>query len=126
MDGFPYNVTLWDTAGQEKYRAIAESYYWHAHGAIVVFDLTNQKSYKDLLDWQDELKKTNNAQLNVLIMGNKVDLESDRKITTEEAQGFCQEWSYSYQEVSAKTDQNVKKGFEDFFDSILEKQFDSL
>lgn len=84
--GKTVKVQFWDTAGQEKYRAIAESYYRSAHGALVVFDLTQKRSFEGLSNWKEELAKTGNAKLSAVIVGNKMDLQNSREVSQDEAE----------------------------------------
>ena len=87
-------VQFWDTAGQEKYRSIAESYFRNAHGAVIVFDLTDKKSFENLEQWRQELTKTGNKLLDVVVTGNKVDLDGERKVGLKEGQDWCLDRGY--------------------------------
>ena len=101
-------MQIWDTAGQEKYRALAPMYYRSAHVAILFFDLTNRESFNSLDQWANELEEKTTGELRLFLVGNKVDLESDRKVTKEEAEEFgFQHGAIEYFETSAKTGQGV-------------------
>ena len=76
---------IWDTAGQEKFRAITKSYYRGAKGALVVYDITRNESFENTEKWIQELKSNGEPDLIITLIGNKCDLENDRKVTKEEA-----------------------------------------
>jgi small GTP-binding protein len=77
---------IWDTAGQEKFRAITKSYYRGAKGAFVVFDLTRRETFNNTDKWISELKSNGENDLIIILLGNKSDLVMDRCISKEEAQ----------------------------------------
>ena len=68
------NLQLWDTAGQERYRAITNSYYRGANAAMVVFDITNSVSFKDVPKWLNEIRNnTDSASIPIMLIANKSD-----------------------------------------------------
>jgi small GTP-binding protein len=107
---------MWDTAGQERYRSLAQMYYKNAIGACVVFDVTNRDSFDKCQQWVKELMEKASAEILIVIVGNKIDLE-DRKVTAEEAQDYARGQGLIYYEVSAK--QNV--GIDDLFRDLAKK-----
>ena len=76
---------IWDTAGQEKFRAITKSYYRGAKGAFVVFDLTRKDSFVNADKWISELRANGESDLIIVLIGNKSDLVMDRCVTKAEA-----------------------------------------
>jgi Ras-related protein Rab-2A len=104
-------LQIWDTAGQEIFRSIIKSYYKNAAAAILVFDVTDKKSFDDLESWLGEIKQNANSKITTVIIGNKVDLEDRRVITTEQAQQFADLHNLKYMETSAKTSYNVESVF---------------
>ena len=117
-------LTLWDTCGAEIYRAVTKQYYKRANAIILIFDLTDQKSFIDLENiWLKDIKNCGDNNLQILIVGNKLDLIDQRKVTESEAINFCKEKGYKYIEASAKEGTNVLKIFEELsFD--LAKQYE--
>ncbi|EAX99855.1 small GTP-binding protein, putative [Trichomonas vaginalis G3] len=96
-------LQIWDTAGQEQSRSLAPMYYRAASVAILFYDVTNLKSFQALKDWMDELQEKAPVQLQIVIVGNKCDLE-DRVVSTTTAQQFAkQNGAAFYCETSAKT-----------------------
>jgi len=88
------NVSIWDTAGQERFKSITNAYYRGAHGVIVVFDLTRKETFDNCKNWFNEVKNSNNQNLNnLLLIGNKSDLEDLRKVTQEQGKDLATELS---------------------------------
>ncbi len=76
---------IWDTAGQERYRAITNAYYRGAVGALLVYDVTNMQSFQHVSDWLRELKQFADANIVILLVGNKTDLKDKREVKKEDA-----------------------------------------
>lgn len=105
-------LQIWDTAGLERFRSIATAYFRHAVGAVLVFDLTNSYSFKTLNKWINEITSLCAPNAYIVLVGNKNDLEGDRKVTEAEAQEFARRNNILYLETSAKTGSNIKVIFE--------------
>lgn len=97
-------MQLWDTAGQERFRTVTTSYYRGAHGAFVVFDVTNELSFRNVEKWIDEIRRyTPSHQTGpIVVIGNKVDSELKRCVSREDAQVLTQRLGVKYFETSAK------------------------
>ena len=94
---------IWDTAGQEMFRSITRSYYKGCAGFVLMFDLTDRYTFNHLHMWLDEINKNcglDNTE--VLLVGNKRDLEKRRQITREEIDSFCEKNNLEYMEISLK------------------------
>ena len=74
-----YKFEIWDTAGQERYRSLAPMYYRGAKAAVIVYDITDEDTFKGAKTWVSEIKKKGNNCL-ILLVGNKVDLTNNRKV----------------------------------------------
>jgi len=94
---------IWDTAGQERFHSLAPMYYRGAQAAIIVFDITNRNSFEKAKDWVKELQQQGDPNVVVALVGNKVDMENQRKVMQEEATNYSNENSLFYVETSAKT-----------------------
>ena len=105
-------MQIWDTAGQERFKNIISSYYKGAHGILLLFDVTEKESFKNLSNWLIEIEK--NASKNVLkvLIGNKTDLEDKRVITYNQGKQFADTYGLKYIETSAKKNMNVTEAFE--------------
>jgi small GTP-binding protein len=106
------NLQIWDTAGQEKYRALTPMYYRSAQVAILVFDVTNFTSYSGLQQWFSDLEQKTEVVMRIFLVGNKCDLADDRKVSSVDAQRLAeQNGAVAYCETSAKTGTGVASLF---------------
>ena len=109
-DGQEMKLVIWDTAGQERFQSIALSSIKNSQGVIVVFDVTSQKSFNNVLRWLEQInEKTNNVV--IVLFGNKCDME-EREVSREDAEKLAKEHNLSYFETSAKTKMNIYEGFQ--------------
>lgn len=107
-------LELWDTAGLERYRTIYNSYYHSAHGIMCVYDMTNEKSFDNLENyWLKEIKNHAPQNAVLLLVGNKADLEAERKVDFDRAERLAKRIGVSLYEVSAKTGINCDEAFND-------------
>ena len=123
IDNKTYRVQIWDTAGQEKYRSITRAYYTNCSCAIVVYDITNEQSFKDVQNWVNDCKKHTKNSLLFVLIGNKLDLDlrDQRIITYEEGVRFANEKGMLFFEVSALTGENVEQSFVSILKNISER-----
>jgi len=105
---------VWDTAGQERYRSLAPMYYRGATTAMVVYDITSVESYNSAKMWVEEIKKKGDPCCIICIIGNKVDLEKKRKVSTSLVNAYAKENKLLFSEVSAKSG----SGVDDIFKTI--------
>ena len=118
------NLKIYDTAGQEKYRALIKKYYQGTDGIILVFDLTNENSFNKLKSWINEVSD-NTEKAQIILVGNKADL-IERKIDEETAENFAKQKDMKYIETSAKEGTNILLLFEELaLDINKKKQNDS-
>eukprot|EP00828_Plagiopyla_frontata_P048680 TRINITY_DN9413_c0_g1_i2.p4 TRINITY_DN9413_c0_g1~~TRINITY_DN9413_c0_g1_i2.p4 ORF type:complete len:160 (+),score=35.79 TRINITY_DN9413_c0_g1_i2:161-640(+) len=96
---------------RDRYKAISKVYYQGALGALLVFDITNQKSLEKASQWLHELKDNSQATIQILLVGNKNDLENERQVQQENAKDFAELNNLAYIETSAKTADNVEIAF---------------
>lgn len=114
-------LSLWDTAGSERFRTLTASYYRDAHGAVLVYDITNRESFEKLNLWQKELDMyTTHGNIVRMLVGNKVDKESERKVTKEEGIQYARRHQMLFVETSARTSENVVDCFEELVAKILQ------
>ena len=115
-------ITIWDTCGQERYRAITNRYFKDAHGIILVYDIADKRSFTDLDLWLDEIKKNViKEDISIILIGNKIDLKY-RSINSEEAENFAKENKLMYCETSCKEGKNIEKAFDMITKDIVNKQ----
>ena len=94
-----YILNIWDTAGQEKYRSLIPNYLHGANFIFLVFDVTKEDSFNHLEQWKKYI--LNIVEAIIIIVGNKIDLKDNRKISKEDAENFCTKNNLKYFEVSA-------------------------
>jgi small GTP-binding protein len=106
--GRQLNLEIWDTAGQERYRSLAPMYYRGAKVAVVVYDITQQKTWDGAERWVNELRE-NHPNCIIILAGNKCDLEHDRTIDEDVVKEYITEHNLIHLETSAKTGYNVEE-----------------
>ena len=105
-------MQIWDTAGQERFRTVVSTYFRGAHGILLLYDVTNKDSFKNLENWLIEIEKNSSDKVLKILVGNKCDLSDDREIQTEEGQAFAVRNGMEFMETSAKMNTNVSEAFE--------------
>ena len=105
-------MQIWDTAGQERFRTVVSTYFRGAHGILLLYDVTNRDSFKNLENWLIEIEKNSSDKVLKILLGNKCDLSDDRQIPTEEGQAFAIRNGMEFMETSAKMNTNVSEAFE--------------
>lgn len=103
---------IWDTAGQERYRAITSAYYRGALGALLVYDVTKPTTFENVSRWLKELRDHADANIVIMLIGNKTDLKHLRAVATEDSQGYAEKEGLSFIETSALEATNVEKAFQ--------------
>ena len=104
-------MQIWDTAGQERFKNIIASYYRGAHGILLIYDVTDKDSFKNLSNWLIEIEKNSSKNVLKVLIGNKTDLEEKRVISYNQAKEFADSYGLKYIETSAKKNLNVNEAF---------------
>ncbi|XP_055298665.1 ras-related protein Rab-27A [Sitodiplosis mosellana] len=114
------HLQCWDTSGQERFRSLTTAFYRDAVGFLLVFDLTNEKSFLEVMYWMEQLKVHAYCDTpDIVLVGNKMDMERRRVITEVRARNFAEKYNLPYVETSAVTGENVKKAFEILLDLVM-------
>ena len=100
-EGVNIRAQIWDTAGQERYRAITNAYYRQAIGVLLVYDITNLRSFESLEKWLLEVREHADEKIQIILIGNKNDLQAKREVSRE----------LQFIESSALTANNVDTAF---------------
>ena len=79
-------VKIWDTAGQERFRTLTHAFYKQANGVVVTFDVTSEDTFKNVKKWMESIDQHADENICKVMVGNKIDLEEDRKISRQQAQ----------------------------------------
>eukprot|EP00913_Durusdinium_trenchii_P002774 g2566.t1 len=92
-NGRKVKAQIWDTAGQERYKAITSTHYRRAVGALLVYDVTKETSFKNAAKWMEELRQSAEPDIVIMLVGNKVDLAdkdpASRQVYYDAAQEFA-------------------------------------
>jgi small GTP-binding protein len=104
-------VQIWDTAGQDRYKAITSAYYRAAVGAILVYDISKRSSFDSLSTWVNEIRSNTPETLVVTLMGNKIDLKAERAVPYEEGLSFATRNNFMFFEVSALSGEGIQESF---------------
>ncbi|CAF0757575.1 unnamed protein product [Adineta steineri] len=121
IDGNRVKLAIWDTAGQERFRTLTPGYYRGAQGAILVYDVCNRDSFRQLDRWIAELD-TFSTKMNIIkmLVGNKIDQEDKREVTRDEGARFARKHSMLFIEASARTREGVQIAFEELVEKIIQ------
>ena len=120
---FKINLQIWDTAGQERFRSITKNFFYNADGILFVYDITNHDSFEGVKVWIKESESFVSGFKKILL-GNKVDIENERKVTKEEVEKYCKEIGILALDTSAKIGKNINQAFENIVNMILEGKSD--
>eukprot|EP01119_Soliformovum_irregulare_P009435 TRINITY_DN22753_c0_g1_i1.p1 TRINITY_DN22753_c0_g1~~TRINITY_DN22753_c0_g1_i1.p1 ORF type:complete len:205 (+),score=30.04 TRINITY_DN22753_c0_g1_i1:43-657(+) len=112
FDGKKIRLQLWDTAGQERFQTVTASFYRGAHGVMLVYDLTNYPTFRNVDRWLHEIRKFASEKVVIQLVGNKSDMAQDRVVDFEEAKQTADANNMLYIETSAKKNVNIDAAFE--------------
>ena len=119
-NGKTIKVQLWDTAGQDKYRTIAKNYFKGSHGILLLYDITKTNSFENIREWIRDIKEEVSEKAIIFLIGNKIDLEEQRKISKEKGVELAEEYKIPFFEASAKSGENVDEVFKALYRKISE------
>ncbi|ELP95069.1 hypothetical protein EIN_253330 [Entamoeba invadens IP1] len=108
-EGNPYTIQIWDTAGQERFRTIVPNYYRGVMGIAMIYDVTSKESFKNIEYWTKNVKENADEGYNLMLIGNKSDLEQQRVVSYEEGRELAEKLGIPFLETSAANSDNVKK-----------------
>jgi small GTP-binding protein len=120
VKGTNTKLQIWDTAGQERYRSITSSYYKGSHGCFIVYDITNEQSFENVEKWFEQVQKEGSKDVSIILVGNKCDLENERKVPKEKGEEKAKLLNIPFFETSALS--NIK--IEDIFTVIAENIYE--
>ena len=114
-------LQIWDTAGQDRFRAITKNYYKGANGIILIYDITNVQTFENVKNWITQIKDEANPNVIIYLAGNKIDLPEElRVVSTDEGQKMADEFKLLFKEASAKEAINVNEIFQELVEKIDE------
>ena len=120
-EGHKIKAQIWDTAGQEKYKAITGAYYKGSKGALVVYDITQKKTFENIEKWVNDLKATGDPKITIILIGNKNDLDDKRQVSKDQGEEKARSFGCAFLETSAYSGDNIDKAFNLMVKEIYEK-----
>nr|XP_057923478.1 ras-related protein Rab-21 [Doryrhamphus excisus] len=120
ITGKRVNLAIWDTAGQERFHALGPIYYRDSNGAVLVYDVTDDDSFQKVKSWVKELRKMLGNDICLCIVGNKIDLDKDRNVSTEEAESYAASVGAKHYQTSAKLNKGIEELFLDLCKRMME------
>ncbi|XP_053156706.1 ras-related protein Rab-8A isoform X1 [Hemicordylus capensis] len=100
-----------DTAGQERFRTITTAYYRGAMGIMLVYDITNEKSFENIRNWVRNIEEHASPDVEKMILGNKCDMNHKRQVSREQGEKLAVSFGIKFMETSAKANINVENAF---------------
>ena len=119
-------LQLWDTAGQERFRSLTSNFFGRADGFVLTYDISNRPSFDHVIGWMRDIKTRAPPDCDIVLCGNKSDLDNDRVVTAEEGKQLAEEYGVQFFETSALTGNNVEKMFTALATTIKHKRIDEF
>eukprot|EP00918_Siedleckia_nematoides_P050105 GHVU01109660.1.p1 GENE.GHVU01109660.1~~GHVU01109660.1.p1 ORF type:complete len:214 (-),score=19.92 GHVU01109660.1:388-1029(-) len=111
LKDYQVKLQVWDTAGQERFKCMAPMYYRRANAALLVYDITSPSSFESMKSWVQELFRNVEQKIIICVIGNKTDLEKERRVSREDAEDFAESVGASHYETSALSGQGIQDVF---------------
>lgn len=124
-NGKKIKLQVWDTAGQERFRTITTAYYRGAMGIVLIYDVTDARSFENVENWFQTVTQHANEDAQIFLVGNKCDDTDNRQISTEQGRDLASKLGVSFLEASAKSNTNVDSIFYELARLIQEKHVDT-
>lgn len=116
-----YMTNLWDTAGEEKYRALTPMYYRNSDAALLLFDITKRESFDRIEKWIQELLSSN-SNIKIVICANKSDLVDDYQINEEQIKEYAERLEALHFKISAKTGENIEECYAELIKKVCQRE----
>jgi len=120
INGKKVKYLIWDTAGEDRMKTMTYSYYRGCHVILVVFDVTERKSFQNVTTWVECIDKFAKSNVLRILVGNKTDLEDKRVVSTEEGKELAAQNGLKYYEISALKITGLHEMFEDVAKEYVE------
>ena len=111
-------IQIWDTAGQDRFRSITKNYYKGSHGIILIYDITNRRTFENVQQWISQIREETSQNVVIYLIGNKIDMKEERKVSTEEGKKLADELGLPFMETSAKEGININEVFDDIVERV--------
>lgn len=126
VDDKTMDLMAWDLSGEKVFKKFRNSYYHGAEAIFILYDVTNPQSYNDIDDWVLEIKPDANKDVIYVLIGNKIDLEEERKIFEVDGRKLAKKYGFIYYETSAKTGKNIDSLFRYIGKIIIDKKINKF
>ena len=120
-NGEKLKVFFYDTSGQEKYNSLSFNYIKNCHGILLMYDISNKKSFIKIKDWLNNIFEHKDKDFPILLLGNKCDLEEKREVTKEEGDQLAKELKLNFYETSNKDNINIEKAITELIEMIYKR-----
>ena len=111
LQGKTVKLQIWDTAGQERFRTITQAYYRGAMGILLMYDVTNTKTWSNVRNWVRNIEGNAPQTVNKILVGNKCDLATMRQVSRQQGEQLAREYGMKFLETSARDNTNVQEAF---------------
>jgi len=111
LEGKRIKLQIWDTAGQERFRTITTAYYRGAMGILLVYDVTDEKSFNNIRNWIRNIEQHATESVNKILIGNKCDMVEKKVVDSARGKALADEYAIKFLETSAKNSINVEEAF---------------
>ena len=111
-------IQIWDTAGQDRFRSITKNYYKGSHGIILIYDITNRRTFENVQQWISQIREETSQNVVIYLIGNKIDMKEERRVSTEEGKKLADELGLPFMETSAKEGININEVFDDIVERV--------
>ncbi len=119
-------LQLWDTAGQERFRSLTSNFFGRADGFVLCYDISNRPSFDHVIGWMRDIKTRAPPDCDIVLCGNKADLDNDRVVQSEEGRQLAEEYGVQFFETSALTGHNVEAMFNSLATTIKRHRIDAF
>lgn len=123
IDDTTMKLQIWDTAGQERFHTLSVSYFRGAQGFVLVYDITNPDSFKNISTWMKDIRQKAGDEVEIILLANKCDKEHKRVIQKEKGERLAWEYGIPFLETSAKENVNIDNAFVMLAKAILTKRY---
>lgn len=124
LGGKKCKLQIWDTAGQERFRTITSAYYRGAMGILIVYDVTDETSFQNVIMWMKNIDQHAGKAVNRILVGNKADMPH-RVVTTQQGIDLAAKYCIPFIETSSKTGENVDDCFQTVAKAVKSRLFDA-
>ena len=125
-NGKKVNAKFYDTSGQERFHSLSANFIKRADGVILMYDITNRESFDTISKWLDDIIDYKERDFPIILVGNKCDLENERKVPKEEGESFANKLNVKFYETSNKDGINIEESSRELIKIVLSRMPDYI